>query len=211
VQQKKIVIFDMDGTLVDSRKDITLSVNYVRKINHNLPPMQEEEIVEAINKKERNLAMFFYNTAVYDKQDREVFEKHYHKQCTQHVKLFEGVFELLDTLKQNGVLMGVATNAPTPFAKKMLTHSGISEFFVDVIGADKANPKPHPQMVEKLLHTCKYNQKTDKAWMVGDNPKDIEVAKNANIEGIYATWGFKSECAHPLKVDSPQEILKIVL
>ena len=49
----------MDGTLIDSRKDITISVNYVRRVNHNLPPLSEEFIVDAINKKDRNLAYLF--------------------------------------------------------------------------------------------------------------------------------------------------------
>ncbi|WP_434656861.1 HAD family hydrolase [Sulfurimonas sp. NW9] len=56
---KKIVIFDMDGTLIDSKKDITISVNYVRKTNHNLPPLSEEFIVDAINKEVRNLPKLF--------------------------------------------------------------------------------------------------------------------------------------------------------
>ena len=63
---KKIVIFDMDGTLIDSKKDITISVNYVREKNHSLPPLSEEFIVNAINKKERNLAYLFYQTQTYE-------------------------------------------------------------------------------------------------------------------------------------------------
>jgi len=208
---KKIVIFDMDGTLIDSKKDITISVNYVRKTNHNLPPLSEEFIVNAINKKHRNLAKLFYNTEIYAENDRELFEQHYKQQCVENPYLYEGIEELLECLYVNGVLMGVATNAPTPFAKEMLQHLGVAKFFIKIIGADKVkNPKPDPQMIYEILKNCSY-EKGDKAWMVGDNSKDIEVAHNANIEAIYATWGFQSEFDYEVKATCPKDILNIVL
>ncbi len=207
---KRIVIFDMDGTLIDSRKDITISVNYVRKHNHNLPPLSEEFIVNAINMKERNLAKLFYETEVYEERDRELFEKHYKEQCIKHPYLFEGTKELLEKLKDNGVLMGVATNAPTKFAKTMLAHLGVDSMFELIVGADMAPPKPDPKMVLLILQKCGY-ETGDKAWMVGDNPKDIEVAHRAGIEAIYATWGFQSDFDYPIKAEKPLDVLEIVL
>ncbi|NPA66279.1 MAG: HAD-IA family hydrolase [Epsilonproteobacteria bacterium] len=208
---KKIVIFDMDGTLIDSKKDITISVNYVRMKNHDLPPLSEEYVVKAINKKHRNLAKLFYETEIYEEKDRELFEQHYKEQCIQNPYLYDGIKEVLESLHVNGVLMGVATNAPTPFAKEMLTHLGIEHYFVKIVGADKVKqPKPDPQMIHIILEACSFEQ-GDKAWMVGDNPKDIEVAHNAGIEAIYATWGFQSDFDYEIKIKDPKEILKIVL
>ena len=207
---KKIVIFDMDGTLIDSKKDITLSVNYVREHNHNLPPLSEEDVVKAINKKERNLAWIFYRTQTYEERDKVLFEEHYHKQCVEHPYLFEGIKEVLEKLKDEGVLMGVATNAPTPFAKKMLAHLGVDKMFVSIVGADISKPKPDPDMVFQILQACRY-QRGDVAWMVGDNQKDIEVAKNANINAIYATWGFQSDVVWEVRAQNPNDILEIVL
>jgi phosphoglycolate phosphatase len=200
----------MDGTLIDSKKDITISVNYVREKNHSLPPLSEEFIVNAINKKERNLAYLFYQTQTYEERDRELFEKHYKEQCIKHPYLFDGVKEVLDELEKNGVLLAVATNAPTPFAKTMLSHLKVDKKFVEIIGADKAPAKPDPTMIKKILLACNY-ETTDKAWMVGDNQKDIEVAKNANINAIYAKWGFQSEFDYEIKAKKPKDILKIVL
>ena len=208
---KRIVIFDMDGTLIDSRKDITISVNYVRRVNHNLPPLSEEFIVNAINKKERNLAYLFYGTKVYEERDRELFEKHYHKQCIEHPYLFDGIKQVLYILKKKDVLMGVATNAPTKFAVRILEHLGVADLFVKIVGADAARPKPDPDMVMQILQTCNYETGEDQAWMVGDNQKDIEVAQRSGIEAIYATWGFQSEVKWPLKAHHPKEILDIVL
>ena len=75
---KKIVIFDMDGTLLDSKKDITISVNHIRKRHYSLEPLSEEFIVEAINMEVRNLPFLFYGTQEYEDSDRVVFEQHYY-------------------------------------------------------------------------------------------------------------------------------------
>jgi len=208
----KVVLFDMDGTLIDSKKDITISVNYVRQTNHNLPPLTEEFVVEAINRKERNLAFEFYQTSCYEERDRVLFEHHYKTQCTQNAKLFDGVEEMLHQLKNANIPMAVATNAPTLFAELMLEAVGIKQFFYQVLGADKAPSKPDPQMIKLLLAAVAFDKVKDKAaWMVGDNPKDIEVASRAGIEAIYASWGFQSECKHPIKAQKPQDVVDIVV
>ena len=209
---QRIVIFDMDGTLIDSKKDMTLSVNYVRKTNHNLPPLSEEFIVDAINRHERNLAMLFYGTEVYEDRDRELFEKHYKEQCIEHPYLYEGVEELLYALKSAGVKLSVATNAPTLFARTMLEHLKVAKLFDEIVGADRVKrSKPYPDMIELILKSYNYDKKEDKAWMVGDNSKDIQSAKSAGIEAIFAAWGFSSSGTHDRVVSEPKEILDIVL
>jgi phosphoglycolate phosphatase len=208
----KIVIFDMDGTLIDSKKDITISVNYIRKINHQLPPLSEDFIVEAINMEHRNLPQLFYGTELYEEKDRLLFEEHYAKQCTQNPYLYDGILELLKTLKNAGVKLGVATNAPTPFAKKMLDSLCVADMFEKIIGADEVKAsKPDPEMLFKILDICMYNASEDKAWMVGDNSKDMKSAENANIKALFASWGFSSDSLHYTRVDTPKQVSDIVL
>ncbi len=91
----KIAIFDMDGTLLNSAKDITISINEVRRINHKLDGLSEDFVVEAINRDQRNLAELFYGTELYELRDKTMFEDHYHEQCVQNVYLYEGVKESL--------------------------------------------------------------------------------------------------------------------
>lgn len=209
---KKIVIFDMDGTLIDSKKDMTISVNYVRKVNHNLPPLSEDFIVDAINKEHRNLSMLFYNTQTYEKRDQEVFEKHYKQQCIEHPYLFDGILELLQTLQANNVKMSVATNAPTKFAKTMLSHLNILDMFDVVIGADKVKiSKPYPEMIHHILSFYDFDPEIDKAWMIGDTLKDVESALNAGIQAIFSTWGFTTHGTYEVVAEHPKDILDIVL
>ena len=209
---QKIVIFDMDGTLIDSKKDITLSVNAIRKAHHHLEPLSEEFIVEAINKEVRNLPELFYGTKEYEKKDRLAFEVHYATQCTQNPYLYEGIVEMLSILKENGVKLSVATNAPTPFAKLMLDSLNVSHYFDSIIGADEVNSaKPNPEMLIKILDFYEYDATKDSAWMVGDNSKDMMSASNAKIEGLFATWGFTPQTDFSIKLSHPKEILTIVL
>lgn len=209
---KKIVIFDMDGTLIDSKKDITISVNYVRRVNHDLPPLSEDFIVDAINMEVRNLPKLFYGTELYEEGDREVFEKHYKEQCIKNPYLYEGVLELLQTLKAHNVLLSVATNAPTIFAKTMLEHLDVAELFDVIIGADEVKAsKPDPAMILYILNHYNFDTLEDKAWMIGDNSKDMQSAKNAAIEAIFAAWGFSAHGEHHRVITAPKDILEIVL
>lgn len=208
----KVVIFDMDGTLLDSQKDITISINYVREKNHALEPLDEKFVVDAINQEMRNLPKLFYNTQTYENRDKEIFEKHYAKQCIQNPYLYDGVYATLEKLQNNGVKISVATNAPTPFALRMLTHLGVADMFDVIIGADKVSAsKPSPEMLNYILDYYKFDKENHKAWMIGDNSKDMKSANEAGIDSIFATWGFSPESTHHTIVKTPHQILDIVL
>ena len=208
----KVVIFDMDGTLLDSKKDITISINYIRDLHYSLPPLSEEFVVEAINMDVRNLPKMFYGTELYEEKDREVFEIHYAMQCTQNPYLYDGVQETLQTLYDNGVKLSVATNAPTPFALRMLKHLQVEHLFDVIIGADKVSAsKPDPQMLNEILNHYNFDHSKHKAWMIGDNSKDMLSAKNARIDSVFATWGFSPESDYHALIKHPDEILDIVL
>jgi len=202
----------MDGTLINSSLDITLSINHVRLRCYSLPPLGEQCVIDAINAHDRNLASLFYQTQEYEMKAKELFESHYYDQCIQNVYPYPQMKETLDHLQSCGCLMSVATNAPSMFAKRMLTHLGISEYFSCIIGADNVHQaKPHPQMIELILDHHGYDVQSDQAWMIGDNSKDMQAAKSANIGTIFAAWGFSDTGEGDYIAFTPSEIEAIIL
>lgn len=209
---KVIAIFDMDGTLIDSGEDITLSINHVRKTVYSLEPLSIQCVIDTINAPQRNLAEIFYGTALYEEGARDLFEEHYYDQCIQNVRLYEGIEDLLYALSMQGLSIGVATNAPSVFARRMLNHLGVDSYFDLILGAnDVESPKPNPQMLLKHLEHYRYDSGTDYAWMIGDNSKDMLAAKNAGIPGIFAGWGFSPYGEGEHFVSHPSDVLKIIL
>ncbi|WP_457596551.1 HAD family hydrolase [Hydrogenimonas sp.] len=183
----KCVIFDLDGTLIDSRDDIAASINHVRAECYGLPPLSPSVVSEAMNRMDLDLARFFYGTDGYGEEARERFEAHYARQCLRNARPFEGVPETLARLAEEGWRLFVATNAPSHTSRAMLQKHNLLEFFDDIVGADRViRAKPDPEMVETIVGKGPF----DEVWMVGDSPKDIAAARAAGVRPLFAAWGY---------------------
>jgi len=183
---KKLLIFDMDGTLVDSSDAITNTINYVRS-HLELEPLEKVYLLENLNNPHINSSEFFYNTPTFTKKQTELFEEHYYETCTYDLKLYDGIYEMLDILKDDFKL-SVATNANSLFAKKMLSHLEIEKFFKLIVGADMVTKsKPHPDMILKTIEDLQHDKQS---ILIGDSLKDLYAAQNAKIDAIVVNWGF---------------------
>lgn len=208
---KNILIFDMDGTLINSSKDITSSINYVRD-QKGMSSLPETDIAKAINADRKKLPYILYGTETYTSIDRERFEKHYNTECTKTSHVYEGIIPALHQFADQGYHMSVATNAPTFFAEKMLKHTNIIHFFDHIIGACKVEtPKPAPDMIHLILDAYDVKKPIDcKATIIGDNNVDIDAGINAGIHTVFANWGFgDSNRQEDLSLASPSDLYQV--
>jgi len=204
---KKLIIFDMDGTLVNSSITIANAINYVRK-NLGFEPMDEETILRLVNDHSINPAQTFYHAETFDADHEKWFSEYYTKHHEHELVLYKGIKELLDILKAQGKSLAVATNAYRGSTIESLTHLGIYDMF-DAIACydDVLQGKPHPDMLYKILDELDY--KEEECIFIGDGPRDEMAAKEAKMDYIMVDWGFTKH--GDKEVVSSVEALKILL
>jgi phosphoglycolate phosphatase len=185
---KQLIIFDMDGTLINSGDVITNTINYVRA-NLGLENIPKETMLKQLNNPDINAAEFFYGTSEFTDAQTELFTKYYDENCVKDISLYDGIYDLLESLKKEGYQLSVATNASSDFAIKMLKSLDIYKFFSYVVGANMVEkPKPKPDMLLKILDELNIDVKY--SILIGDSLKDTRAAKAINMDAILVNWGF---------------------
>jgi pyrophosphatase PpaX len=179
------ILFDMDGTLRDSRSIIQSAIYSALEI-HGMKKPKPEHLLDTIH----NLRDVHAAHAE-DHIEYEVFRASYYQALTpllHEVVVYEKVHETLSKLKKGGYLLGVVSSAR--FAREALNQDGLTDYFnVVITGADTVNHKPHPEPIELALR--KLGVKPNQAVMVGDLPADIQAAKSAKLAAaIGVTHGF---------------------
>ncbi len=188
MKHKSLVIFDMDGTLIDSSLAIANAINYVRS-QLGLPPMAYDHIVAHVNDHTIKPAKFFYGVDTFLPIHEQWFSQYYTLHHSQELRLYDGIPQLLKWLKGKGVHLSVATNAYRKSALESLEYFGISSLFDVVACADDVEQgKPAPDMLFKILE--KLNVDLDDTVFVGDGPRDLEAAQAAGMDYLMVDWGF---------------------
>ncbi len=183
----KLIIFDMDGTLIDSGNVISNTINFVRS-HLGLESLSKNTMLKAMNDPAINSAEFFYGTSHFTDTQTELFKIYYDEHCISDIVLYAGIKELLEEL-QSEYRLSVATNANSVYAHKMLDFLGIKEHFSLIVGADMVeHPKPKGDM---LSFTCeKLGIQKEHSVLVGDSKKDLYAANDFGIDCILVNWGF---------------------
>ncbi len=184
----KLIIFDMDGTLVDSSLSIANAINYVRK-NLGFQPMEHGHIIRHINDPAINPSQFFYYAKVFDKQHEKWFSEYYTNNHQKELVLYEGIDTLLKKLKNRGRKLAIATNAYRNSTIESLTHLKIYDYF-DAIACydDVLQGKPHPDMLFKILREVRLDPR--ETLFIGDGPRDEMASQKAGIDYRMVSWGF---------------------
>jgi len=202
-----LVIFDLDGTLVDSRADIATATNHVRSL-FSLEALPTEAVADCIGDGvsallERTLPALDRGTAA---KARDFFRERYAECCADRTRPFPGIPELLDDLRARGDLLAVCTNKPSGFTRTILAATGLADAFVAVEGGDRAR-KPDPDQIHAIVATADAADR--ERWIVGDNHTDICAGRAAGCRVAWAGWGFGDDrgLAVDLTLESPADFL----
>ena len=212
---KKLVIFDLDGTLLNTINDLGLSCNYaLEKAGFKTHPLSAYPFM--VGNGVRRLIERAQPDASPAQTDEMVayFQEYYDEHCCDTTTPYRGIPELLKELTDKGVNLAVTSNKYEKAVQMIVRHFFPDIPFVALLGQIDGRPiKPDPSVVFAALLACP----TPKAEVlyVGDSAVDIETARRACVENVGVTWGF-SPVSHLRKayadhiVSTPGEILKIV-
>jgi phosphoglycolate phosphatase len=197
----KNIIFDLDGTLVDSKRDIAAAQHWVL-VQLGVHSFKPEELYPLIGKP---LSETFSTLLPADLHERipeaiELYKNYYPPRALDTTTLFPGVKETLETLSGRGIRLATATTKLTAGTRRVLTHLGIAEHFAQIQGSDNIPFKPDPFIITKILEDQSW-EKSD-TLMVGDTDNDILAGKRADVPTCGVTYGsLTKEQIEQLKPD----------
>jgi phosphoglycolate phosphatase len=209
-----LLLFDLDGTLLDTRLDLVRSTNHVRA-KFGLAPLGVSEIERLVGRGARILVERALGTERADVHDEGVrlFLEHYTEHCLDQTRPYPGMLDLLDALGALGARAAVVTNKPEALSRKILSGLDLLRHLVALVGGDTfPERKPHPRGVESVLARCEADR--SRSLLVGDSPVDLATARAAGIAFCGVLWGFDPAglCAEApeLVARDPQELGTII-
>ena len=209
----KLVIFDLDGTLLDTLDDLSAAVNYAMR-QRGFPQHTREEYRMLVGHGARNLmttalpAEHRDNEALIDAVLAD-FRTYYNTHIDVFTKPFSGILELLAELHRKGIKLAVASNKFQEGTEHLIKEFFPNIPFVAILGNRPGHPlKPAPEVVGEVLR--KAGIPKEDAVMVGDSDTDMETANNGGIRGIAVSWGYRNmrESGCFSVVDTVEELQK---
>ena len=215
--QKKVIIFDLDGTLLNTLEDLTNSTNYVLK-KYDYPEKTVEEVRNFVGNGVQKLIERAIPNGIenpYFAACLKDFKDYYSKNMYDNTCPYDGIISALQKLRQKGLKIAVASNK-FDMAVKELCRKYFTNLIDFSIGEDEKNgiyKKPDPAMVSSIIK--KYSVCKEEVLYVGDSEVDIQTAQNSGVDCLSVSWGFKSrefleKNGAKNIIDSASEILKYI-
>ncbi|MFQ5770334.1 MAG: HAD family hydrolase [bacterium] len=191
MQKIDLLIFDLDGTLVDTRQDLTNSVNYARD-SLGLPPLELTQVMQYVGNGVRKLMERSLPQPLKETTDDAIthFRNHYREHLLDCSTLYPGVEEVLHHFHQKKMV--VISNKPEEFCRTILEGVQIVSYFDLILGGDTLSfLKPSP---EPILHVLKQLKiRSEKTVIIGDGTTDIEAGLKAKVLTCAVTYGFRAK------------------
>lgn len=194
----KLIIYDLDGTLVDSAPDIAAAVNFMRR-----ELGQPEQPLNTVKQWVGNGSAMLVKRSLADvlgttpedvpaelfQQAHELFFKHYRNTNGVHTTVFDGVRETLEHFHQRGMMQAICTNKPGEFTEALIDQLGIRKYFSCIASGDTLPvKKPDPAPLFWCAEQCKVEVKD--CLMVGDSMTDVKAARAAAMQVICVSYGY---------------------
>lgn len=189
--QPSTVLFDLDGTLIDTAPDFIRCLNELRQ-QHGLPALPADHIRRSVSNGARAMVRVGFGLEP-DHPDyltrHTAFLDLYEAGVAVETRLFEGMDILLQSLEQRGIPWGIVTNKPVRFAEPLVQALGLAERCASLVCPDHVTDrKPHP---EALFLACKQiDANPELAVYVGDHERDIQAGRNARMKTIAVRYGY---------------------
>ncbi len=188
----QLLVFDLDGTLIDSRADLTESINHMRK-QYELDPLPLDVVCGYIGNGDRLLVERSLQGAPVDLNEAvQINMDYYLAHTTKQTTIYDGVIEGIPALVAAGHQIALLTNKPGEPSREILHHFGLSTYFSVILGGgDVDQLKPEPDGIFECL--TQLGVEPTNAWMIGDHYTDLAVAKNGGIKSGFVRYGFGEE------------------
>ncbi|MBA3708828.1 MAG: HAD-IA family hydrolase [Planctomycetes bacterium] len=202
----KLVICDLDGTLVDSRHDLAEAGNAARAAI-GLAPVPLETVAGYVGDgAEKLIERLTPDCAPAQRSEAmRAFKNRYREVCCVRTRPYEGITDALAGLTSSGWILGVATNKPLEFTQLILDACGLARWFAHVRGGDRWK-KPDPGQLLDILQAAQCDPAS--SWMVGDHHTDIIAARAAGVSAAWCAWGIgrRDDLAVDAIVDAPASL-----
>ena len=215
--KNRLAIFDLDGTLLDTIGDLAEACNYMLSLRE-LGSHTREEYAKMVGNGILNLVKRALpeelRTDEYVMAARADFLDFYTANIDRHTRPYDGIYEVLRTLQDEGWSLAVASNKFDEGTQILVRTIFPDIHFSAIYGNKEGFPlKPDAALLELIMKECDADVAT--TWMIGDSGVDIQTAKNAGVRSIGCSWGFRprtelEEFRADYIVDAPSEILQIL-
>ncbi len=207
----KMIVFDLDGTLLNTLEDLKIATNYALK-KYNLAPISLEDTRNYIGNGIRNLLIKASNNSENIDDIIKTFKQYYSLHYNDYTIKYHEIDKILLDLKNKGYKLGVLTNKVEDIAFKLINShfSGIFDFvYGEVYNRLK---KPDPTFLLEIIK--KYNLNKEDILYIGDSEVDIKTTLNANIDGLFVTYGYRNKneliSLSDSLIDYPTDIYKFL-
>jgi len=214
----RLIIFDLDGTLADTRADLGRAVNWVRT-SYGLAEFSLDKIIGFVGGGRTQLM----EKSLHDMPEKDIndacdrFTQYYAKNLVVDTRLYDGVLETIKALWRSGFFLAVLSNKPGDMSRKMTASLGLDQYLMTTLGGgDVVTVKPEPEGFYEVLKVARekgFNTKKENIWMVGDHHTDLQLAQNVGINSIFCKFGFgtRLEMKPDFEIERFKDITSIIV